>query len=122
MNYMLLIYAEEKRLSAALADESKAPGCDGLVDRLAESGQYVAGGILKPTATATCLRLREGQRLITDGPFAETREALAGYVLVEAEDLDEALTIAAQHPVAMFGTVEIRPMLAIATPSTAPSA
>ena len=108
MNYMLLIYQEE---SPVLAAPLVSPGCNGLVDRLEASGHYVASGILQPTHTATSLRLREGRRLITDGPFAETREGLAGYLLIEAKDLDEALRVAAEHPVASTGTVEIRPVL-----------
>ena len=109
MNYMLLIYTEEPPYDGELSDVK--PSCGGLVPRLQERGQYVASGILKPTGTATSLRIREGRRLVTDGPFAETREGLAGYLLVEAENLDEALKIAAEHPAATFGTVEIRPLL-----------
>ncbi|RYG73155.1 YciI family protein [bacterium] len=109
MNYMLLIYTEEPPYEGELSDEM--PSCGGLVPRLQSRGQYVASGILKPTPTATSLRVREGRRLITDGPFAETREGLAGYLLVEADNLDEALKIAAEHPAAAFGTVEVRPVL-----------
>lgn len=109
MNYMLLIYQEEPAYEGKRS--SVVPGCDGLVPRLQERGQYVASGILQPTLTATSLRIRDGRRLVTDGPFAETREGLAGYLLVEAENLDEALKIAAEHPVARTGTVEIRPVL-----------
>jgi hypothetical protein len=111
MNYMLLIYQKEE-----VADEPKGAfdacvkTCEGLVDRLDASGHYVAGGILQPTTTATSLRLREGRQLLTDGPFAETQEQLAGYLLIEATNLDEAISIAAQHPVARVGTVEIRPL------------
>jgi hypothetical protein len=88
--------------------------CEGLAERLMESGHYLSGGILQPTSTATSVRLRGGQRLVTDGPFAETREQLAGYMLVEARDLDEALSIATQHPVAKVGTVEVRPLKDVA--------
>ena len=109
MNYMMLIYMEGSPYDGNESDA--VPGCGGLVPRLKEKGQYVASGILKPTSTATSLRVRDGRRLVTDGPFAETREALAGYLLVEAENLDEALKIAAEHPVAEFGTVEIRPLM-----------
>ena len=108
MNYMLLVYLDEQKMQA-MGD--KAPdGCDGLAERLMESGQYVAGGILQPTVTATSLQVRDGKRLVTDGPFAETHEQLAGYLLIEAEHLDEALSIAAQHPVAQIGTIEVRPL------------
>jgi len=108
MNYMLLVYLDEQMMTS-LGDQAPK-GCDGLAERLMDSGQYVAGGILQPTETATSLRLRQGRRIVTDGPFAETHEQLAGYLLVDATDLDEALNIAAQHPVAHFGTVEIRPI------------
>ena len=107
MNYMLLIYHQEPPLATT---NEKPPGCDGLVERLEASGRYIASGILQPTFTATSLQIRDGRRLVTDGPFAETREGLAGYLLVEAENLDEALRIAAEHPVARTGTVEVRPV------------
>ncbi len=105
---MLLVYVDENS-PARIADHT-AKGCDGLAERLMENGQYVSGGILHPTCTATSVQLRDGQRLVTDGPFAETREQLAGYLLVAAEDLDEAISIASQHPVAKIGTIEIRPV------------
>ncbi|RYG62510.1 hypothetical protein EON77_22150, partial [bacterium] len=107
MNYMLLIYHEEPPLAVT---NEKPSGCDGLAERLMDSGHYVASGILQPTLTSTSLRVRQGKRLVTDGPFAETREQLAGYLLFEAENLDEALRIAAEHPVAQTGTVEVRPV------------
>lgn len=103
MNYMLLVYRDEGILDAP-------KGCEGLAERLEESGHLLAGGILQDVATATSVRVREGHRMVTDGPFAETREQLAGYMLIQAKDLDEAIAIAAQHPVARIGTVEIRPM------------
>lgn len=126
MNYMLLIYQEEN----AASEPKDAYGecvrtCEGLVDRLEASGQYVAGGILQPTTCATSVRLRDGNRLLTDGPFAETREQLAGYLLINAADLDEALAIAVQHPVVRTGTVEIRPVKEIpflTPPASAPKA
>ena len=108
MNYMLLVYLDEQKMQD-MGD--KAPdGCDGLAERLMESGQYVAGGILQPTVTATSLQVRDGRRVVTDGPFAETHEQLAGYLLIEASHLDEALAIAAQHPIAHIGTIEVRPL------------
>jgi hypothetical protein len=115
MNYMMLIYLEERLMAAPDAMSGDMPkDCEGLAERLMESGHYLSGGILQPTSTATSVRLRGGQRLVTDGPFAETREQLAGYMLVEARDLDEALSIATQHPVAKVGTVEVRPLKDVA--------
>ena len=108
MQYMMLIYQAEPGGIDPSADH---PDCDGLVDRTRARGEYVASGILHPTHAATSLRVRGGKRLVTDGPFAETREALAGYLLVEAPDLDAALRIAAEHPVARTGTVEVRPVM-----------
>jgi len=88
----------------------KPTGCEGLAERLIESGQFRAGGMLQPVSMATSVRMRDGRRQVTDGPFAETREQLAGYLMVEAKDLDEAIAIAAQHPVARMGTIEVRPL------------
>ena len=78
------------------------------------TGQYLATAPLHPTATATSVRVREGKRLVTDGPFAETREQLGGYFLIEASDLDEAIAIAGRIPMARRGTVEIRPVVEVA--------
>jgi len=111
MNYMMLVYCDESlRPGATGAPE----GCQGLSERLTESGHYRAGGILQPTSASTSVRLREGKRLVTDGPFAETREQLAGFMLIEAHDLDEAIGIAAEHPVSEYGTIEIRPLKMLA--------
>lgn len=103
MNYMLLVYRDENV-------ENAPRGCEGLDERLRESGHLLGGGILQPIATATSVRVRDGQRMVTDGPFAETREQLAGYMLITAKDLDEAIAIASQHPVARIGTLEVRPL------------
>jgi len=108
MNYMLLIYRQEDRLQEL--EQGISPGCAALAERLMDSGHYVAAGILHAVSSATSIRLRDGRTLVTDGPFAETHEQLAGYLLVEAKDLDEAISIAVQHPVAKVGTVEIRPL------------
>lgn len=84
-----------------------------LTQDLNAKGQYVAAGPLHPVSTATSLRVREGKRLVTDGPFAETREQLGGFYIVEARDLDEALAIAEKIPPAKYGTIEIRPLMEI---------
>ena len=110
MKYMLLIYFNEQALSEAERETCYAESTQ-LARQMHASGQYVAADPLHPTSMATSVRLREGKRFITDGPFAETREQLGGYFLVDAKDLDEAITIASQIPMASRGTVEIRPIL-----------
>ena len=113
MQYMLLIYLDEQAL-----DETEREQCYEESARLAHqinaTGHYLAAAPLHPTSTATSVQVREGKRLVTDGPFAETREQLGGYFLIEATDLDEAITIAARIPMARQGTVEIRPVVHIA--------
>jgi hypothetical protein len=84
-----------------------------LTQDLDATGQYVAAGPLHSVSTATSLRMREGKRLVTDGPFAETREQLGGFYIVEAKDLDEAMPIAERIPPAKYGTIEIRPLMDI---------
>ena len=112
MRYMLLIYGSEQALDdgerQACYEESAA-----LARRLDTTGRYVASAPLQPTATATSVRVRDGKRLVTDGPFAETREQLGGYFLIEAADLEEAIAVAAQIPMARKGTVEIRPIVKV---------
>src|SRR5580658_8275652 len=102
MNYLLLVYRDENDTGL---DAEGIKGCEGLAERLHAKGLLVSGGILQPTNTATSVQMRDGKRLVTDGPFAETREQLAGFMLVQANDLDEAIAIAAEHPVARIGTV-----------------
>ena len=113
MNYMLLIYTEEARMEQELKAPEAKRGCDGLAERLKDAGKYISAGILQPISTATSVQVRSGKRFVTDGPFAETREQLAGFLMVEARDLDEAIDIATQHPVVKYGTVEIRPVFEI---------
>jgi hypothetical protein len=84
-----------------------------LTHELNARGQYIAASPLQPVATATSVRFREGKRLVTDGPFTETREQLGGSFLVEAKDLNEAISIASRIPAARKGTVEVRPVLEI---------
>lgn len=113
MKYMLLIYHDEQALSDAEREACYKESTE-LAHQLKSNGQYLAANPLQPTTTATSVRLREGKRLVTDGPFAETHEQLGGYFLVEAGNLDEAINIAAQIPMARKGTVEIRPVIEIA--------
>ena len=110
MRYMLLIYLDEKALSE---DERQACYAESsqLAHDIKASGQYLAASPLQPTSLATSVRVRNGKRLVTDGPFAETREQLGGYYLIEARDLDEAIGIAARIPMARTGTVEVRPLI-----------
>jgi hypothetical protein len=112
MKYMLLIYADEK---AWTDDERQACYKESaqLTHKLHEQGKYLAASPLHPVATATSVRVRENKRMVTDGPFAETREQLGGYFLIEAENLDEAIDVAGRIPGAKKGTVEIRPVMAI---------
>ena len=113
MKYMLLIYHDEKALSE---DERQACYAESLqlAQEIHSRGQYLGANPLEPTAMATSVQVRNGKRLVTDGPFAETREQLGGYFLIEANNLDEAIGIAARIPAARFGTVEIRPVMEIA--------
>lgn len=112
MRYMLLIYGDEQAL-----DETEREDCyresTQLAHHIQSAGQYLAAAPLHPTSTATSVRVRAGKRLVTDGPFAETREQLGGYFLIDATDLDEAIAIAAQIPMARLGTVEVRPVIEI---------
>lgn len=109
---MLLIYLNELALDDAEREHCYKESTQ-LAHRLKDNGQYIAASPLQPTALATSIRIREGRQFITDGPFAETHEQLGGYYLVNARDLDEAIGIAAQIPMAKKGTVEIRPVIEI---------
>ncbi|MGH7233505.1 MAG: YciI family protein [Nitrospiraceae bacterium] len=112
MKYMLLIYGDEQALSETERQECYAESTQ-LAHDIKSSGQYLAANPLHPTAMATSVRVRDGKRLVTDGPFAETREQLGGYFLVDAKNLDEAIAIAARIPMARKGTVEVRPVIEI---------
>jgi hypothetical protein len=114
MKYMLLIYAEERALNESEREHCYLESAE-LAHELQAKGQYLAAAPLQSTSTATSVRLRDGKRLVTDGPFAETREHLGGYFVVNAKDLDEAIGIAARIPGARWGTVEIRPMIEVPT-------
>ncbi|HTI36032.1 MAG TPA: YciI family protein [Vicinamibacterales bacterium] len=119
MKYMLLIHDEEAAWTKLTdADRLKLMGeYRQLVAELKGNGQYVTGSQLQPTSAATSVRVRNGKRTVTDGPFAETREQLGGYFLVDVANLDEALAIAARIPSARFGTVEVRPLVESAVPA-----
>ena len=113
MRYMLLICDDEQawgRLSEAERRQIFAEYGQ-FSQQIKASGNYVAGSQLQPTSAATRVRVRNGRRLVTDGPFAETREQLGGYYLIEAKDLDEATKIAARIPSARLGSIEIRPVM-----------
>jgi hypothetical protein len=112
MKYMLLVYLDEQAMTEDERQHCYVESAN-LAQDLSSRKQYVDASPLHPVATATSVRVREGKRLITDGPFAETREQLGGYYLVEAKDLDEAIGIAERIPPARFGTIEIRPVLEI---------
>jgi hypothetical protein len=112
MKYMLLVYLDEQAMSEAEREHCYVESAQ-LTQDLNSSGNYVAAGPLHPTSTATSVRVRDGKRIVTDGPFAETREQLGGYYVVQAKDLDEAMSIAERIPVARVGTIEIRPVLEI---------
>lgn len=111
MKYLLLVYHNEQRF-AELGETTHAEMLEEsirLAHTITSKGQYLAAP-LQPTSTAICVRVRDGRPFVTDGPYAETHEQLAGYFLIEAEDRDEAIGIAARIPGARIGTVEIRPV------------
>jgi hypothetical protein len=113
VKYMLLIYGDEKALDETEREQCYRESVQ-LAHQIDSAGQYLAAAPLHPTWTGASVRVREGKRLVTDGPFAETREQLGGYFLIDARDLDEALAIAAQIPMARRGTVEVRAIMEIA--------
>ncbi len=112
MKYLLLIYMAEDAMSDPEREQCYKDSTRLAVD-LQAKGKFLGANPLRPVATATSLRVREGKRLVTDGPFAETREQLGGYFLIDAKDLDEAMEVASMIPAAKKGTVEIRPVLEI---------
>ena len=119
MKYMLLIYGQERtwgdmnpsNMSQMMAEFRQ------FTEQIQASGHYVTGSQLQPVGSATSVRLRDGKRLLTDGPFAETSEQLGGYYLVEAKDLDEAIGMATRIPSVRYGTVEVRPLQESAAPA-----
>jgi hypothetical protein len=112
MKYMLLVYLDEQAMTDEEREHCYVESAQ-LAQDLNTSGQYLDASPLHPVATATSVRVREGRKVVTDGPFAETREQLGGYYVIEARDLDEAIGIAERIPPARFGTIEIRPVMEI---------
>jgi len=110
MKYMLLIYLDEQALSDAERAQCYGESLE-LAHQIDAAGQYLSAAPLYPTSTATSVRVREGQRLVTDGPFAETREQLGGFFMIDADDLDQAIAVAERIPMASRGTVEVRPVV-----------
>lgn len=113
MEYLLLIYTNEAEDAKLTEAEQTAMYQEfgRFTQSIQQSGKHRAGQQLQPIATATTVRMRNGKRLVTDGPFAETREQLGGFYWIEAKDLDEALSIAERIPSARWGSVEVRPLV-----------
>jgi len=109
---MLLIYGDEQALTEEERQHCYIESAQ-LAQEIDSAGQYLAAAPLHPTAMATSVRVREGRRLVTDGPFAETREQLGGYFLIDAANLDDAIAIAGRIPMARKGTVEVRPVIEV---------
>jgi hypothetical protein len=118
MKYVLLIYDDQDVWAAMSEEESNATHAEYMAysQELAKAGAMVGGDALQSTATATTVRVRDGQTLSTDGPFAETKEQLGGYYLIDVEHLDEALAWAAKIPSARFGSIEVRPLADMSGP------
>ena len=113
MRYLCLIYDDEKTIDAMPKGESDAFMGEyfAFTEGIRESGHYVAGEALQPVRTATTVRIRNGRMSATDGPFAETREQLGGFYLIEARDLNDAIQVAARIPSARTGSIEVRPVV-----------
>lgn len=113
MQYLLLIYGNESEMATAdpavMNEMYRQFGS--FTQEIIQSGNYKGGNELQPISTATTIRIRDGKRLVTDGPFAETKEQLGGYYLIEASDLDEAIAIAARIPSVTMGSIEVRPVV-----------
>lgn len=112
MKYMMLVYMNEQAMTQEEREQCYVKSA-ALTRELHANGKFVAASPLHPVATATSVRIRDGRSLVTDGPFAETREQLGGFYIVDAKDLDEAITIAKRIPPAAKGTIEIRPVMEI---------
>lgn len=112
MKYVALVYYPESTINAMTEQEwhDLNQECIGCVERLSSQGKFLAGQALHPIETATTVRVRDGEVLLSDGPFAETKEQLAGFYLLDAVDLNEALQLASRIPPAKLGSIEIRPV------------
>jgi hypothetical protein len=112
MQYLLLIYANEAEMAARSPADMKAMSAEYMdfTKAIIQGGQFKAGDRLKPTSAASTVRVRNGKVMTSDGPFAETREQLGGYYLIEAQNLDEAIAVAARVPGARNGSIEVRPV------------
>ncbi len=113
MKYLCLIYDDEKIMGAMPTDETNAlyGAYHAFTESIRQSGHYLGGEALQPVTTATTVRVRNGKLSTTDGPFAETKEQLGGFYLIEARDLNDAIQVAARIPSAKLGSIEIRPIL-----------
>ena len=118
MKYLCLIYLEEKKLDALSKEEADAQVAEALAydQALRKSGHHIAAEALQSVQTATTIRTRNGKLSMTDGPFAETKEQLGGFVLVEARDLNEAIQVAAKIPCGRLGCIEVRPVQQLSAP------
>jgi hypothetical protein len=111
VKYLLLVYFDEAWTKRSLAERRQYfEGQVQLAQELTASGRYLGGNPLHPASSATTVRVRDGKRLLTDGPFAETREQLGGYMLIDVANLDEAIAIAGRAPMASVGSIEVRPV------------
>ena len=119
MQYLLLIHADEREWPAMSEDERRRIVAEyaAVTGEMRERGAYVGDNRLAPTSTASTVRVRDGEDVVTDGPFAETKEQLGGYFLIDVESLDEALEWAARLPTARRGSVEVRPILPVPAPA-----
>jgi hypothetical protein len=113
MKYLCLVYIDEKALDALSKSDYDALDSESLAfdEGLRKSGHFIAAQALEPVKAATTLRPQKGKMSVTDGPFAETKEQLGGFILVEAKDMDEAVELASKIPMAKHGTIEVRPVM-----------
>ena len=113
MKYLCLIYENEREWESKSPSDAEAIMGEyfGFTEAIRKNGKYLAGEALQPTATATTVRVRNGKVSTTDGPFAETKEQLGGFYMIEANDLNDAIQVAAKIPSARWGTIEVRPVI-----------